>query len=845
MIPLPVDKYLSKVADTVRDHPITAIEAPPGTGKTTRIAPSLLNLVAPGQRIYLVQPRRIAARAVAERIAQESNVRLGEQIGYAVRFEHKYTDQTQLIVATEGVLIRKLQQDPTLQDTAMVVLDEFHERSLDADLLLGMLRRVQTELRDEMRLVIMSATLNQSWLAQAIPSLVTIQIDANHYPVKIEYRPPGISQDIVEHTSHVVGQVALTQPGDLLVFLPGAGEIQRCCQALGKIQSLAHFDIVPLYGSMRMEEQAKAIQMGSKRRIIVSTNIAETSLTIPGVQTVIDSGLARILRFSSSVGLDRLVLENISAASATQRAGRAGRIGPGLCIRLWSQASDRARSAFLDPEIHRVDLSGARLQLHAWGEGDRDDFPWIESPRKEAWASAARLLNQLGAIDDGSITKLGLRMSQIPLHPRLARLCLEAGRYGCLDRAAVLASLLSERDPFERRPRSNQPNQTIQTKTSHAWPSDCVERLKWIERPGGDRISPFGSINPGTLRSIKQAAQQILRVCQGVIRDAESNSSNPQSDSTEVSLQRSLLAGFPDRLAKRRQQGKSQGLMVGGKGVRLTPESGVRAPELFLCIDVEASDTEAVVRQASAVEADWLVGNARSIQDELFFHPTQKQVVGRRRTYWLDLCLTETPIAIEDEQACTECLLQAVKANWQSAFPSDDPVLSQWLERLACLRAWVPELQLPEVDLPLLHQAASEICRGKRSLDQVRAGAWTDWLQSLLTNTQAHSLQTDAPERIQVPSGSSIRIEYKVGKPPVLAVKIQEVFSWRQTPRIARGRVPLLLHLLGPNGRPQQITDDLASFWNTGYSEVKKELKRRYPRHSWPDDPWTASASRR
>lgn len=843
---LPVDEYLGRISQTVRDHWVTAIEAPPGTGKTTRVAPSLLAMLPQGQKIYLVQPRRIAARSVAERIACESDQKVGQRVGYAVRFEQRVSDQTQLVVATEGVLIRKLQQDPTLQDTAVVVLDEFHERSLDGDLLLGMLRRVQTELREDLRLVIMSATLDESWFAGAMPGSPLIRISAQSFPVDVEYRPPGFQQDFVEHAAEVAVQAARSRQGDLLVFLPGAGEIQRCCQLLRRASSLNAFDVLPLHGSMRMEEQSQAIQLGDRRRIIVATNIAETSLTIPGVQTVIDSGLARVLRYSPDVGLDRLVLENISSASATQRRGRAGRVAPGLCIRLWSEASDRARLPFLEPEIRRVDLCNARLQLHAWGEGDRDDFPWIEAPRSDAWASAGRLLVQLGAIEQGQITRVGRQMSQIPLHPRLAKLCIESDRFGCLEKGAWLAAMLSEREPFDRRVRSNGSNPSIATRVVNAWHSDCIERLHWLGRTDLDRPTPFGWLNPGAVHTIKQSAQQIKRVCESLFVDPEHARANQKESVTqELGLQRALLAGFPDRLAKRRAIGKPQGLMVGGKGVQLSPDSGVRDPELFLCVDVQGAAGEAIVRQASAVQVQWLEGDSLSTRDEMFFHPTQKQVVGRRRTYWLDLLLSETPVAIEDDEACAVCLLQAVKANWESVFPKDDPTVQQWVQRVGCLGQWVPELNLPAITPERLEQVAAEVCRGKRSLDQVRHGEWSDWLQSLLTADQARSLQAEAPERIQVPSGSWIKIEYAVGKPPVLAVKIQEVFSWKQTPRIARGRVPLLLHLLAPSGRPQQITDDLSSFWTHGYSEVKKELKRRYPKHSWPDDPWTALPTRK
>ncbi|MCY3007310.1 MAG: ATP-dependent helicase HrpB [Planctomycetota bacterium] len=853
MQPLPVDVHLESITHTVSSHSITAIEAPPGSGKTTRIAPSLLRLNTPNQRIYLVQPRRIAARSVAERIASESNQSVGQQIGYAVRFDQKTSQQTQLVVVTEGILIRKLLQDPTLQETKIVILDEFHERSLDGDLLLGMLRRIQSELRDDLRIVIMSATLDKQWLASALPGAPLIQISTPSFPVKIEYHPPEPRQDIAEHAANVALRVALNRPGDLLIFLAGAGEIQRCCQILRNHRLTDALDVLPLHGSMRIEEQSQAIQIGPRRRIIVATNIAETSLTIPGVQTVIDSGLARVLRFSPDIGLDRLELENISSASATQRAGRAGRVGPGWCIRLWSEVSDRARTAFLDPEIRRVDLCNARLQLHAWGEGDREDFPWIESPRQESWDAAGRLLSQLGAIDRGQITPLGQQMSHIPLHPRLARLCIEAQAYGCLERAVWLAAMLSERDPFDRRGPSKKNSEQntsgtrqIPTRSANAWQSDCIERARCLQLGQVDRQTPFGWLHAGGFQTIKQSAQQIEQVCKGLFNGSKPTKlDRTECQTSDEGLQRSLLAGFPDRLAKRRAMGKPQGLMVGGKGVQLSPDSGVRDSELFLCVEAQGASGEAFVQQASGVRLEWLQGDTLATRDEMFFHPTQKQVVGRRRTYWLDLCLAETPVAIADEQACADCLFEAVQSHWESVFPKDDPSVMQWIERVGALGQWVPEIGLPQLDLPTLQRAAWEICRGKRSLDQVRAGAWIDWLENLLSPEQRRSLSVEAPERIQVPSGSSIKIEYAAGKPPVLAVKIQEVFSWKQTPRIARGRVPLLLHLLAPSGRPQQITNDLASFWTSGYAEVKKELKRRYPKHSWPDDPWTASPTRR
>ena len=661
---LPVDGHIDQILDSVAKHGIVAVEAPPGTGKTTRVAPALMKLgertnsserlgsgkLGIGKKTYLVQPRRLAARAVAERIASEDGTQVGERIGYSVRFDHRVSKQTELIVATEGVLIRKLLSDPTLQDVGVVILDEFHERSLDADLLFGMLRRVQMELREDLRIVLMSATLDTELFAAELPEVPRIRVESQGYPVRIEYRPLEVGQSLIDHAANVTRQVVGRTQGDLLVFMPGASEIHRLIRAIESDRAVADCELVPLMGSMRLEEQSRAIQTGNRRRIVVATNIAETSLTIPGVRTVIDSGLARVLRFAPSMGLDRLELENISNASATQRAGRAGRVAPGLCVRLWSEASDRARSPFLEPEIRRIDLCSARLQLFAWGEGAGEGFPWLEVPRQDAWQAAGRVLEVLGAVDKDKITPMGLRMSQVPLHPRLSRMCIEAEDLGCFPQACVMGAMLSERDAFDRHDRG-----TSLTQQLRSWESDCVERLHWLQKAAEEKEQEKHEENDTTAGELYPS---------------------------DVGVMQALLAGFPDRLAKRRNSGQPHGLMVGGKGVELSAQSGVRSSELFLCIDLEGQKTDALVRQASGVRAEWLMGKHLQSREEMFFHPTQKQVVGRRRMYWFDLCLQETPISISDEEQCAEVLFRAVISNWESVFPKDDAVVSQWIQRV-------------------------------------------------------------------------------------------------------------------------------------------------------------------
>jgi ATP-dependent helicase HrpB len=858
MQPLPIDSYLAEIASAVVRYPITLIDAPPGTGKTTRVAPALLDhFNQSNQKVYLLQPRRLAARSVAARIAQERGEPLGNTIGYSVRLDHQVSRSTRLIIATEGILIRRMQEDPAIEDTAVVILDEFHERSLDADLLFAMLRRVQLTLRPELRIVIMSATLDPAMVADKLPDAPIIRVPSLAFPVSIRYSPPRsltapMHHVIVEHMADTVADVIMERPGDVLAFLPGAGEIHRCRERLDAKRVGQDWDIVPLYGSMSMEDQMRAIETGPRPRIVLATNIAETSLTIPSIKTVIDSGLARVMRYSPDVGLDRLVLENISSASATQRAGRAGRVAPGVCIRLWSEASERARSPFLDPEIRRVDLASAVLQLFAWGEGTSTDFPWLEPPREDGLASAKRLLELLGAVSENRVTPLGRNLARLPLHPRLGRMAVAAMEMDCIDEACWLAAMLAERDPFDRK-EPNPARSRMATTQARRWDSDSIERLYAIRHPSPTRErTPFGYVQPGAVRNIEQSARQIRQIMHSLNPPAASSiepTINPSKGtalpSRDTQLMQALLAGFPDRLAKRRETGRQRGLMVGGKGIQVDPQSGVHEPELFVCIEVESAPGDACVRQASRVDLEWLQGPNLRECDELFFHPTQKQVVARHRTYWIDLLLNETPTAIRDDEGCAETLWNAVKANWDTAFPKDDPATAQWLARIECLRTWMPELELPTLSPADLHSVARDVCRGKRSLDEVRRGEWLDWLRHLLTPRQAEAVDREAPARIQVPSGSWVRLDYEPGKAPILAVKIQEVFSWQQTPRIAAGRIPLLLHLLAPSMRPQQITDDLASFWRVGYAEVKKELKRRYPKHSWPDDPTRAPATRR
>jgi ATP-dependent helicase HrpB len=796
--PLPIDAVLPELTAKVRDHGAVVLRAPTGAGKTTRVPPALLDAGLTFSRIVVLEPRRLAVRAAARRMAAERGQRVGDDIGYHVRFDRQVGPKTRAIVMTPGILLRMLHDDSFLESVGIAVFDEFHERALDNDLALGMVRLLQTTVRPDLRIVVMSATLATEAISAYLGACPIVTSEGRLYPVEIGYEPRSLQQPWPVAAARAIERILPRTAGDVLCFLPGMQEIRQTMRELAGGAEL----VLPLHGDLTAEEQDRALMPQERRRIVLATNVAETSVTVEGVTAVVDTGLARMQMFDPAVGMDRLELTPIARDAADQRAGRAGRTRPGVCVRLWSEASHPQRAARTLPEITRVDLAGAVLHLLGLGETEVRTFLWLEPPREDAIAHALDLLRRLGAVGNEAITDLGRSMARLPVHPRLARMLIEGERLGQAPRVALAAALLSERDPFVRGQ-----NPVPRRRRAGSY-SDVLDRVEALEahEAGGATAFAVGSLDAGAARFLLRARDQLLRT----LRQESFTVSVAPTDADSAVL-RALLTAFPDRVARRRDNDPSKGLMVGGVGVKLAPWCGVSASELFLCIDVDADPKETLVRQASSIEREWLPLESRI---DIFFDEAGERMSARKRVYYEDLPIEENAAALPRSEEAARLLAEAARTRLSRVLPAADSTAGLFLLRLRWLRGAMPELGLPAFTDDELRELLPWACAGCRSFDEVRHADWLGLLHGKLTPAQVHAVEREAPERLQVPSGNSLKLQYEVGRPPVLAVRIQEVFGWPDTPRLAGGRVRVLLHLLAPNQRPQQVTDDLASFWN-------------------------------
>ncbi|MGZ3802791.1 MAG: ATP-dependent helicase HrpB [Pseudobdellovibrionaceae bacterium] len=852
MIPLPIDDFLAQALDSLERHQNIVITAAPGAGKTTRL-PAFLAKHAKAKTLVL-EPRRMAAIAAAHRVAEEQNWVLGQEVGYQVRFANKTSAQTKLCFLTEALLSRKLAQDPELQGVEYVILDEFHERSLHVDLALGLLRELQ-ELGSSLKLVVMSATLDSPKIAQYLGEAPILEVPGKLFPLEIKYQKssqllqtsPQFFENLLAHIKEAERNTAQ----DILVFLPGVGEIERASRQLETWAQEKQIDLVPLHGSLPLEAQRRALQKGPRRKILLSTNIAESSVTVDGVACVIDSGLAKNMKYDLRTGFSRLELARISKASAQQRAGRAARQFPGVCYRLWNKLDESSMPRHDIPEILRSELSESLLFLAAQGVSDFNSFSWFEKPGALPQKKAVENLQSLGALDSkNQITPLGRHILQWPLPPRLAKLMLLAVEMKVPALGADVSALLQERDFMLK--------QSSESYVADRYESDLQLRLDLLQEFRAGR-SPRSTHHLG-LRTVDQAAQQILSYVKGMF------SQNFTKDFSET-LQKLLLRSFADRLCRRRSQGSDKARMLGGRGVRLSAESLVKESEFFLALDgVETSQgNETLVRLAVGFNKDFLLkelaqefGDEIKMKKELSFDRAKGIFYVREERSFRDLPLEEGSISIAQAQEVMEHLPQVLTQEWDEVLKENE-TFAEWISRLCYLvgaREKLAKESLRE-ELARLAELGGEkspfteeqkqeafamAASGEKDFKTVAQKDLVYFFESLLNPEVGNFLKSEVPAKLKVPSGNFLRIQYLPHRDPFMEVRIQEIFGWAETPKLLGGSQPLTLQLLGPNYRPMQVTSDLKSFWQNGYPEIRKELRTRYPKHSWPEDPLSAIA---
>lgn len=836
MIQLPINDILPELLSAVSTHSNVLLHAPPGAGKTTRVPLEMLSLLKPDAgRIIMLEPRRIAAVSAARWMARSLGEEVGQTVGYSIRFDSRTSAATRIEVVTEGILTRRIQNDPLLEGVAMVIFDEFHERSIHADLGLALCLDVQQQVRDDLKILVMSATLEIGPLAKMLDNAPVISSEGRSYPVEEVYldeQPVGRLQQRM--TAAILRALNETE-GDILAFLPGSGEIRTCAARLAESGLAArNVAVCQLYGDLPFDEQQRAIQPGKQRKVVLASSIAETSLTIEGVRVVIDSGMSRRMQFDPARGMNRLVTLRESRASAEQRKGRAGRVAPGVCYRLFSRHNLNAMIPHTPPEIEETDLSTLLLELAAWGAADPLSLQWLNVPPEASTLSARNLLVELDAFDvSGRITPLGHEMMRLPLHPRLGRLLLRSRELVCESLGCDLAALLSERDIFRI---SSTDRATL---ASHSDVSDRLDALRFWREHG----SLDGRLDLAALKNVERVVIQLARL-------VSFPSSKKQELPDNNMISRLLLAAYPDRVARRRIAGGEGYLLANGRGARLTHRSAVHGAEYLIAVALDGgSQSEALIHLAAEVSED-VIRAERSghiaRENSVSWSERDGRAVAVRLERLGAVQLSSTPFVPSAEEL-VPAVIAAVRSSGLALLAMDEGVrLLQG--RLAMLRSALPEQEWPDFsDASLLATLEDWLAPHIVGVHNTRKMAQLDvagLLRQKLNYRQQRELDEMAPTHLVVPSCSRIRLDYS-GEIPVLAVKLQELFGLKDTPTIAGGRIMVLLHLLSPAGRPIQVTRDLKGFWDGAYQQVKKELKGRYPKHPWPDDPWSAPPTRR
>ena len=840
---LPIDDQLEAIRRALAPGATVVLQAPPGAGKTTRVPLELLKAFGDQGRILLIEPRRLATRAAAERLAAGLGEAVGEQVGYSVRLERRSSSRTRLEVLTGGLFLRRLQADPALEGVACVIFDEFHERGAEADLALALVRQARTLLRPELRIMVMSATLDLAPLAAGLDGATVITSPGRSFPVAVEHQRPRERERLEQQVVRALENHWLEERGPaetVLVFLPGQREIadaQRAIEATAWGQQVA---CTPLHGQLSLAHQAQAIAPAPTAggKVVLATSIAESSLTIAGVTLVIDAGLSRRNRFDPATGLDRLVTLPASLASAEQRRGRAGRLGPGRCLRLWAPGEEQRRPGFDPPELLVCDPLPIVLQLAEWGDALGEDLPWIDPPPRTAVQEARELLEQLGALDGGGrITPAGRTMAGLGLSPRLAHLLLRAQACGSLELGCELAVLLSERDPLNPRDAG----------------SDLLCRLDWLRARASepaDRLAPGRSSQRREMQKLQaELKRQVLASSRrDGATNAQTTASKPRSAASEEAMAARLLGwAYPERIALSRGRGDGRFLMRGGRGAVLHPDDPLADAEALAIAIADGEGAEARVRLAVRLErADLEELAAAQGQDSLEarWDPQAERVRCERSLRLGALVLARTPWPEARGEEVQAAMAEGLRQLGLAALPWC-PRSRSLQQRLGLAHRWLgppwPDRRLERLeDDPAAW--LGERLAGLRSRQDLRQLDLIEALWGELDWAERQQLERWFPETIAVPSGRRVALDY-VGEEPVLAVKLQEMFGATVSPTLLDGRLPVTVQLLSPAGRPAALTRDLAGFWSSGYAEVRRELRGRYPKHPWPEDPRQAVAT--
>ena len=834
MPPLPIFDVRDRIVDALKSGKNLIIKAPTGSGKSTQVPQFLLDGGFCEGGILILQPRRLAARMLAARVAEERSTQLGTEIGFQTRFETMVSDATRACFITEGILPRRMLGNRDLSGISVVIFDEFHERNLATDSGLALAADLQRIRRSDLRIGVMSATIDTGPLREYLRNAEIIECPGRLYSIDIRYTPAPKTTPIWDHAAAAVQSlIAGGAQGDILVFMPGAYEIRQSIRAIDRAVRGEPISVLSLYGDLPPERQRHVMEAQSRRKIIIATNIAETSLTIPGVRHVVDSGLARVNRYDPGRGFNTLFIESIGIDSADQRAGRAGREGAGICVRLWSVSLQAGRARRSTPEVHRVDLAETILYTRMLGYDAAENFPWFEAPGPAPLLAGHELLGLIGALDGGgNLTNIGRELSAFPMHPRLARLLCDAGKRGAVHLASFTAALLSERTAMIGKPEYPEAAYAQET-VSDFFGLYCL--LEKVRAAGFDpALCARYAINASAAKAVFRTQSLFLHYCRRFGMHTR------DSDDAPSSLARSLLAAYPDRLCARKDHGTLLCALRGGRGGELARESIARGARLFIAADIREikssmADRKILLSMAAEIKEEWLMEDFPEqwrTDAAVEWNPVSQAVEGRERVICLDVVISERKCGLRDITQASALLAEIIVLK-RLALPLWDRSVEQWINRVRWAAGLFPERQLPLMTEEESRLIVHELCGGETRYERVKAKPVLPIVRELCDARQRQFVDAMAPEAVMLPGGRKMRIVYEPGSAPRGRARIQDLFGLREAPRIAGGRGVLSIEVLAPNNRPVQITEDLKSFWDLHYPSLKKALSRKYPKHEW------------